>query len=282
MIQARIKQAFSEFSGAQQRVGRLIVDHPSAVAFGTVAEVAEEAGTSPQTVLRLANRLGFAGFGDLQDQVRAELVHQLRPAADRIREPAPGDVLAETLAAAVANVQTTLDGLDRTAFRATVDLVTNTRRSVAVLAADAWTGLSQVLVAQLALLRDGVAVVDGSEVRVSRTVAALHRGDVLVAIDVSRYEQWVLASAEQAAAAGVTVIAITDSELSPLRDVARHVLVVASDGPGPFEGSAGVAALIDALLSAAAAKLRPSATSRLDRVEQAWSDRHVFVDDANA
>ena len=66
--------------------------------------------------MRLAAKLGFDGFVELQASVRDELARRLRPASERIRRPAAGDVLGAALAAEMSNVAATLEGVERTAF----------------------------------------------------------------------------------------------------------------------------------------------------------------------
>jgi DNA-binding MurR/RpiR family transcriptional regulator len=149
---------------------------------------------------------------------------------------------------------------------------------VAVLSGDASRGVADLFVAQLALLRPGVTLLDGPDTRVARQVAELRRGDTVVAIDLRRYERWVLATAERAAAAGMVIVALTDSTLSPLARLADVTFVVRAEGAGPFDSHVGTLALVNALAAGAAARLRRSAAARLDAVEAAWRDADALVE----
>ena len=73
-----------------------------------------------------------------------------------------------------------------------------------------------------------------------------------------------------AAAAGAAVVALTDSALSPLGSAAEVGFTASVTGAGPFDSHVGLLALANALLAGVAARLRRSATDRLDRVEAAW------------
>lgn len=273
----RIVAASGSLSPAQARVARLLADTPSVIAFGTVAEVAAAAGTSAQTVLRLAGRLGHAGFPGLQDEVRAELVARLPPAAERIRQPPGPDVPARVRDADEHNLARSLD-VDEAELAAVVARLADPDRTVAVVAAEAWTGVGQIFAGQLAQLRGEVQVVAGSPPRVVRDVALLAGGDVLVALDVRRYERWVLDAASQAAGRGVDVVAVTDSPTSPLCAGATHRFVVGVDSPGPFESATGVVALLHLLVTEVAAELREAAEPRLDAAEAAWAEHRTLLD----
>lgn len=273
----RIAEVAGSLPPAQARVARLLADAPSVVAFGTVAEVAAEASTSAQTVLRLAGRLGHSGFPGLQDEVRAELVARLPPAADRIRRPPGPDLPGEVRAADQGNVTRSLD-LDDHELAAVVRLLADPDRRVGVVAADSWTGVAELFAGHLGHLRDGVTVIGGPQPRVVRDVSLLAATDVLIVLDVRRYERWVLEAAEQAAAAGITIVAVTDGPTSPLSALGRHRFVVAVDSPGPFESATGVVALLHLIVTEVAAQLRSTAQGRLDAVESAWAERGSLLD----
>ncbi len=83
----RLADASGSLSAAERRVAEVVVADRELVAFGTVARIAERAGTSGATVVRFADRLGYSGFRGLQESVRADLSHRLLPAAARIRRP---------------------------------------------------------------------------------------------------------------------------------------------------------------------------------------------------
>jgi DNA-binding MurR/RpiR family transcriptional regulator len=259
-------------------VAEVVLADPRTVAFGTVAQLAARAGTSGASVVRLAARLGYDGFVGMQAAVQDSFGGDLEPAAARIRRPARGDMLTRTIEAEVANVQQTLAAVDPRSFARAVALLADDRRAVHVLAGDAEEGIGSMLTAGLALLRPDVVQVTGSEVAVTRQLALLTRGDVVVAIDLRRYERWVIASSAAAASRGAQVLAITDGALSPLSDIATLSFVVAATGPGPFDSHVGTLALANALITGVAAALRRTATRRLDRVEDAWREAGALVD----
>ena len=279
MVSAQIDAHLRELTPAERRVAAVVADDPEAVAFGTVADVARRAGASGATVVRLAAKLGFDGFVELQAAVREEMARRLRPASERIRRPAAGDVLGTALAVEMANVAATLEGVDRSSFELAIRLLTRRRSErVMVLSGDASSGVATLFAGELSMLRPGVVLVDGSEVRVARLLADAGPADVVVVLDLARYDRAVLDAAGRAAERGAALVALTDSALSPLASAAVVSFTASLTGAGPFDSHVGLLALANALLAGVAARLRRSATDRLDQVESAWRAAAALTD----
>ena len=81
-------------TSTERKIAEVLAGEPQTIAFGTVAQVAQRAGTSGPSVVRLAVKLGYDGFVGLQADVQSELARQLGPARDRIRQRPPTDFLA--------------------------------------------------------------------------------------------------------------------------------------------------------------------------------------------
>jgi DNA-binding MurR/RpiR family transcriptional regulator len=275
---ARIELRADELPPAERRIAEVILAEPGAAAFSTVAALGRRAGTSGATVVRLAERLGYSGWSDLQAQVRKTLDQQLRPATERIREAVPGDVLAATAALEADNVRRTLEQVEPGEFHTAVDLLADRRRAVWVLAGTSEAGIGSLAADALDLLRPDVTSLEGSAVRTARQLARVGRGDVVLSIDLRRYERWVLASAQQATDAGAALVAVTDSRISPLARLAKATFVVTAEGAGPFDSHVGTLALVNALTTAVARALRRSATTRLDLVERSWRASDALTD----
>ncbi|MGH9039869.1 MAG: MurR/RpiR family transcriptional regulator [Acidimicrobiia bacterium] len=281
-VSGQIDHRRTDLAPAERKVAEIVLSDPEAVAFGTVADLARRAGTSGATVVRLAAKLGYDGFPGLQGAVREEMALRLRPAAERIRRPEPGDALSRTLAVELENLTTTLESVDRSDLAAAVKLLAQAqaqaRGRVLVLSGDASHGIAITFATELSMLRPGVEHVAGSPVRVARVLAQTGPADVVVVLDFSRYDRWVLDATGRASTRGAQVLALTDHRLSPLAGTARLAFTVAAAGAGPFESHVGMLALINVLVAGVADRLRRSATERLDRLEAAWTEAGALVD----
>ncbi|MCY7301228.1 MAG: MurR/RpiR family transcriptional regulator [Ilumatobacteraceae bacterium] len=277
-VAERIGRANTSLTPAERRVAEVVLEQPQLVAFGTVADLAEAAASGAATVVRLAGKLGFDGFTGLQASVQHALARQLRPAAERIREPAATDAIGRHLQLEIDNVATTLRALDGEVLADVVAHLAAHESRVFVLSGDASLGVAQQLVADLHALRDDVSVLDGNDVAVRRLIAQLRTTDVVITVDLRRYDRWVVEAARDAQGTGAWCVALTDSLLSPLAALADRTLTVAAAGGGPFDSHVGTLALINVLVAGVADRLRREATERLDRAEAAWQAGGALTD----
>ena len=278
-VDERIAEAAHRLTAAERRVAAVMTDEPDAVAFGTVALVARRAATSGPTVVRLAVKLGYKGFAELQGDIQREVSRLLGPARDRIRQQPPADLLARVAEVEAHNVRRTLEAVPAEQFDAVVGRLADPARSVWVLPGDVTEPVGSTLALRLAQLRAGVTLVGGSAVAAARALAGLEVGDTLVAIDIRRYESWLVELARWAAGVGAVVVAITDGPLSPLAAAAEETLPISAEGVGPFDSMTAGVALANALVAGVATRVRSVATSRLDQVESAWTTTAALVSD---
>ena len=278
-VATRIAEHRDLLSPAERRVADVVLGDPQLVAFGTVAAVADRAGTSGASVVRLANRIGLDGFSELQSGIQDELARRLGRAAERIRQPGPPDIVGRALATEVDNVVRTFERVERPAFERAIGLLAGHGRGrVYVCVADASSGVMEQCAAELGMLRDGVVVLTGGDVAVGRLSSSAGQGDVALVLDLPRYDRTVLEAARRLGRANVALVVLTDRALSPLTQHASVVFLVEGSGVGPFDSYVGALALLNALVAGVADRLRATATERLDRVEAAWRANDALTD----
>jgi DNA-binding MurR/RpiR family transcriptional regulator len=253
----------------------LLVD-PEAIAFGTVASVAEQAGTSTPSVVRLATALGYVGFGELRDAARAELSVRLNTDAVRVRAEPAADPVAALLAVEQANLATTLGAVDTATLDALVDLLDDDGRRTWVLPSTQTAGVALRLADQLMIVRDGVTLLDGSEMRVMSLVRALRRGDVLISLDVPRHELATVRVQADAVRRGAVPVVLTGGLPTALDASGGHVVPFACASVGPFDSLVGLTALATLLVNGLVARRRSATGRRLAGLERTWTTTGLF------
>ncbi len=101
-------------------------------------------------------------------------------------------------------------------------------------------------------------------------------GDTAVVFDFFRYRREVTKAARILAEAGACVVAVTDSPLSPLVELADTWCEIEVPAIGPFDSSVPVVTLAELLVSQVAKDLHDEATARIDRIEELWETTRTF------
>lgn len=269
-VAERIRARGSTLTAAERRVAAAILAAPQEVGFGTVADLARAASVGAASVVRLATKLGFDGYSDLQESIQRDLTRQLRPAAERIREDVD-EHRTEHLTAELANVRSSIEAASETDVRTVVTRLADLDRPVVVLSGEASSGVAQQFAGQLLQLRCDVSMLGGPDVAVHRDIAVLAPSASVVVIDLRRYERWVLDAHAAIRARGIWSVGLTDSMLSPIAGAAEVTFVVTAGAVGPFDSHVGTLSLLNLLANGVAVELRSSAADRLSSIEEAWS-----------
>ncbi len=266
----------TRFPGKRARVAKYILDTHLEAAFLTAAEVASRVGVSEPTVIRFAMDLGYSGFTALQRALQ-DLIQQELTTVQRLRlqpRSLPGELpVIQSLWRDLRNIEETIESLDPDQASRVVDRLAEADR-VLVVGLRMSAALAQY--ARLALKKSVptvVAVTSGDGTFFEELVHTTPRS-LVVGLGFPRYARVTVDYLEAARAHGLTVVAITDSHLSPLVPLADHVLLARSRAMSYVDSFAAPIALIGAL--ATALSLRTGDPEQLEQLEQWWRKYRVF------
>ncbi|MBI5721157.1 MAG: MurR/RpiR family transcriptional regulator [Burkholderiales bacterium] len=274
-----ILETFAELSPALQGAARFVVDHPNEVVTGSMRSLAARAGVQPATLVRLAQRLGYAGWPALKAGFVADLgLHSAGygARAGRLATRARrADLAGELFAAHRHNLEAT----QRRSTAALPAAAAMLRRARAVYVAGfrASHPVAYALYYGYRLFRDSVHLVDGVAGGIEAQLRPLRRGDVVLVIGFAPYSRESMQVLERARSAGAAVLALTDSDASPLALAARQVLLFAADSPSFFPSVACAVALSEALLERLVAEGGRPVVAQIERAEQQLVDAGAYV-----
>ena len=272
-IEERIAEQRDALTPTQHQLAVMLANDPTSWAFATVADVARHAGTSGPTVVRFAMTLGFAGFGELQKQLRDDVTAQLRRPSDRIRQTA--NQIDHT--SALDAIATTFDRLDDRRLDAIAQTLADAEHRVWIIASESSSPVAHLLATNLGLLRPGIVHLAGSTPSTAAAIVDASARDAAIAIDFPRYESAVVDLATALRDLGVTVTALTDGPLSPLVSIATNWCGVTVPSVGPFDSAAPTITVAEVVIARVATRLGADATRRLDAVERQWTHDRIFV-----
>lgn len=272
ITQDLVAAASGDLTPAERRIAEAVIAEPTLIAFGTVSDLAKRVGTSRPTVVRFANTLGFEGYSQLQRHVRLDLSHRLARPSERIRrEDRSVPPARAALDGAIASV---FDALEGQRLAELADPVIGAD-NVWILSGETSLAGARALKSGLSMVRSGVHLLD--EHSMGAELGGAGSRDAAVVFDFFRYRRQVVTGARILAEAGANVVAITDSPLSPLVEVAGSWCEIEVPAIGPFDSSVPVVVLAELLVSRVARGLQEQATARIDRIEALWEESEVFL-----
>ena len=100
--------------------------------------------------------------------------------------------------------------------------------------------------------------------------------DVVIGMSFPRYSTRTARAMEFARDQGATVVAITDSELSPLYQIASLRLLAKSDMASFVDSLVAPLSILNALIVAVGRKKSEDVTATFQRLERIWDEYHVY------
>jgi len=280
----RLRLALPGLSPAERRLARLVLGQIDAETCETLQRLAEASGTSPPTILRFAEKLGFTGYGELKAAILDDRGARRQSALDQFTSSrgvaaSRGRHLERAREVLPAALAEGLGGVSEDEFEAVVAALADTSRHLTFAGGRFSQAVADLLYRHLTLIRPGVDLIPFSSQNRLERAADIGRGHVLVVFDFRRYQIESVRLARLAKSNRATVILVTDPWLSPIADRADVVLTTPVASAFAFDTLVPAMALIETLAAAVAERLGEAATQRLERIDALSSEHDLLGGD---
>lgn len=276
---SEIQERMPSFSKSQKIISEYILNNYDKAAYMTASKLGSAVNVSESTVVRYAIELGYDGYPEfqhsLQEIVRAKLnsFQRMEITNNLIGD---GDVLSKVLLSDIDKIKRTIEDIDHEAFSAAVDSIVSAKH-IYIVGLGSSSVLAQSLNHSLGMIFDDVKfVVATSITEIYEQLLSISKNDVLVAISFPRYSKKVINAVAFAKKSGADVIALTDSEQSPIASSADQLLCARSDMASFADSLVAPLSVINALVVAVSRKKQDELTVRLRQLEQIWDEFNVY------
>lgn len=275
----RLNEIGRSLSASHSKISEFLLISGHSAAFLTAADIAASVGVSESTVVRFARLLGFRGFPELQQFLRAGLLQSLSPtervyAYDDIRDDT--QLVARLTEIEILNLRTTLQQADTAALRSLTESIGKARRCY-VVGLRSSRGVATLLGHYLMKFTPYVTTITSGDFLLEELSWA-NAQDLLIAFSFPRYSEGTIEAIRIVKRAGTRTAAITDSSGSPAAQLS-DLSLIAPASSGFFGNSFLGAVAMTNLLLAFCTRAQPEAVrERLARVETAAALDRRFVD----
>ncbi|MDB5535690.1 MAG: hypothetical protein JWP26_900 [Devosia sp.] len=275
----RLQLATQTLHSAELQVAQAILGDPEWVSRSSIKVLAEKAGVSEPTVIRLARKLGCSGYSEFKLQLAEDLIVTrmfLSPEAV-VQNSQPSSIAEHMFEAATRTMSEAMAMLDGNALERAARAVAKARRVLCYGVGGASAILAQE--AENRLFRLGLAAQASADYYKQRmAVSIMQADDVLLCFSATGKPEALIESAQIAKGRGATVIAVTPSGsgLSNVADITLAVNIFNDEMyfnlPSPTRYAQLY--LLDCMAAAVAVELGPQSFQNLKSIRQTLSSMH--------
>ncbi len=278
-ILAAIQNDMGGLSKGQKAIARFILESYDKAAFMTASRLGKTVNVSESTVVRFAARLGYDGYPSmqkaLQEMIRNKLtsLQRIEVSNDRIGNQ---DILSMVMQSDMEKIHMTLDELDRESFDNAVRVIGQAKR-IYVLGVRSAAAIASFMCFYLNLVFDNVVSINTNSVdEMFEHILRVGKDDVVIGISFPRYSHRTVKAMEYARKQGANVVAITDSNASPLAANAQYTLTAKSDMASFVDSLVAPLSLVNALIVALGRTKNDEISHTFARLEQIWAEYNVY------
>jgi DNA-binding MurR/RpiR family transcriptional regulator len=276
-----LRRQYDRLTQSQKRIAEYIVDHPDRVAFSTVDQMAGQLGINPSTIVRFTYRLGLKGFPDLQERTRQLVRGQLSAASEIVNENSvlvhlEGTAFGTSLGQDLQNLRRTISAIKVEELQRASDMIAAARQ---VFVLGSFNAYSVAFFLGLALdrIRGNTTVWSGDMTLLASQSLGLGPEDCLIAFTSAPYAVSTQRVASLAKEAKAKVIAITDTPISAVGQIADVILAAATTGAGLQNSFVAPMAIANALLNGVAAANGERTLERYGRLAKVLGRLDAFL-----
>jgi len=262
-----ITAAYPELSPGYQLIARFFTQNPNVIALESINAIAAKCAVHPSSLVRFAQSLGYTGFKQLQAVFQTRLATAAPGFRERIgaleselsQNESRGNLglLKGLVVRDIAALQGLLDSATEASLADAARLIAGAQ-TVYIAGQLRSEPIATLMRYLLTMLQRRVVLLDPAGGLAQEMALTMSGKDVLISIAFRHYAKEVVAISETATANAVPVIAITDSQLSPLAKGAAVLFTIPEDEYTFSRSLAAPMCLVQCLATATAAALHPS------------------------
>lgn len=264
-----IHDRFEQMSKTYQRIAEYLTQNPNDVAVQSVNSIASNCGIHASSFVRFAQSLGYSGFKDLQALYQARL-STAAPGFEARKKALEGELslrqdqselgfLRNLVIRDIASLQDLLDKISGEDMARAAEMIekAETVYLIGQLRAEPVVTLLRYI---LTMLGRPCVLLDTSGGLATHMARNMKDTDVLIAVSFRFYATEVVNVVEEVSKAGVPIVAISDSTLSPLMKPSAVLFAVPEHDYTFSRSLAAPMCLAQALMVAVAARVQHNTT----------------------
>lgn len=270
----------ADFTAAERRVVPFLRDDSLVIELLSITKLAETAGVSTPTVIRLARKLGFEGFPGLQNAIRSELAERIKqPLAKleaQISEDQENHIVNQFAHKVVENVNQTISQLDYAMFDTVAELFADHSNDLKLIGGRLTWPVADHFAGHLHIVRPNVSLLSPSQNSWPQSVLDMDDKTVLIMFDIRRYEKKFERLAQMALSQNARIVLFTDQWGSPIENLAEYCFRAMIQVPSNWDSMVALNFLVETIVTQMQRKAPELAAERIASMEKLIGDTGMF------
>jgi DNA-binding MurR/RpiR family transcriptional regulator len=279
-LRSRITNLVDTLSPKQKRIARFILDDPYFVSFASANELGEKNKTTAATVVRFSQTLGYEGYSHLQDTLRSEFPNYMTTIA-RLRKrmsekKLPSSNIQQVFYADIKNIERTASNISEKNLNDAMDAIIKAKR-IWVIGAGLSYAPAAFLTHSLKVMGFNALAIQGEGLQAAVDISRIQPDDLVIAIDLWRYVRMTVDAVTHAKKTGAQVIAITDSVVSPLAQMANIAFETATEGVVHSLSVTAIISLVNVFIAMLVDRVPEQVYESLKKVDAVYRGNDLLV-----
>ena len=280
LVRDLLKEKQSDLTAAERKLASVLLDDSLLTGLQSITRLADCAEVSTPTIIRLARKLGFDGFSDMQDAIRDEIGARIKQPLAKLEAQSPAEsrdhIVSRFVEAVSGNINRTLERLDLAEFDEAAKLLSDPSHRLYLLGGRITRSNAHYFFNHLQIIRPRVTLLDSSPSVWPQSLLDMDDRAVLVVFDIRRYEKELEKLANLAVKQGASIVLFTDAWGSPIEKHARFCFRAMIEVPSSWDSTLAINFLIEALVAEVQSRSSSQSAERIAALEQMIGESRIF------
>lgn len=278
-IITRINKNYETFSKRQKLIADFVNNNISQAANMTAAKLAETVGASESTVVRFATELGYLGYPEFIEAVweymrgKSSIIKRMESLSSVIENQ---DTLRTVMNSDIDSLRKSASKIDKEQFYKAVDAVLNAKK-IYILGVRSASCLASFASYYFDMLFDNVKLVQTNSVsEMFEQILKVDADSVVFGISFPRYSKRTVKAMEYSKDKGATVIALTDSEKSPIAPFSDYLMTANSEMVSFVDSLVAPFSVLNAFIVELVMRKKGELQTNFEQLEKIWEEYQVY------
>jgi len=274
MLTERLQKSYPSLTKQQKKVAEFFLTQDPEAVFLSVAEIARQSRTSQSTVVRFSRAIGFQGYPELQRELQNWVKQKISPSKvlqNFISKGPRDDIYTRIFQIDFQNLTETQEANSKETLEKAIKEILRARR-IGFTGFRTSSAIAYLLYYFIGRVRKNCELLDNGG-NLTHQLMNYDRQDLLFGISFPRYSRRTLEILKYGKKFGCQIMAITDSPISPIGQIADIVLLAGGKSGAYFNSFTSAVTLVNCLVAGVSLKSKQSlkALEFFDQIDKDWN-----------